>query len=232
MLRAKGGRAFPYCVIMDSAGQVLTTLRPTSPEVVQSALERAEIAISLRAKLEENPQDAAAEAGLKILAALTARKPPPLAEVDGFAKTEGLDERVAALYREGRDAFVDKLNNHRVRAALTQAFRAMRTGVGREEAFAKRDTDLLAMYREGLEFPATHRIATGYYGSVIAGALAVGDVETAKKLLPTFEEATAAVIAKLGPNSRRTPALEKQVANLKARVAAAEAAEAPPKDEY
>ena len=203
---------------MNSDGEVLTRFRPTSVEVVQAAQARASLANDLHARLKKAADDAAAKAGLAILDALTSRRPPTLEQVDALAQTEGLDPRVAKLYQEGREAFVQKLNSGRVRSAMTRAFSKVRKGQNREEAFKQRDAELLELYREGVAFPATNRMAANYYSAVVGGALDAGDTATAKAAFAIAESALARTISSLKDGSRRKTQLEQQLAALKQRL--------------
>ena len=205
MLTAKGGSSYPYTVIMDASGTVLTRLRPTSEKAINEALKRANISLRLRTQLTEKPDHPSAKAGLELLDALTTRKPPTLAEADRLAATEGLDPELKAIYKKGRAAFRDKLNYIRVGRALIGASQAMRSGTPRDEAYRQRDATLLKLYREGVRLPGSSRRQLDFIQAVISGAVEAKDLDLASKLLPGCEKAYEARVNQLNKSKWASP---------------------------
>jgi len=189
MLAKKGANYFPYVIFMDSSGEVLTSFRPTSEKAVKEAFGTAKLVDSIKKQMAANPEDRAAAAGLKLLEALTARTPPPIKKLDALAATPGLDARVAAKFKKGRQALVEKGNMAQINKAFRAASIAMRDGGDRQEILAKRNAEIYRLYKKGIFLKTVNFRMFGYFAALTMGAAKAGDDEAARKSLANLEKA-------------------------------------------
>ncbi len=193
MLKEKGANYFPYFIFMDKNGKVLIPFRPTTDKAFKEALGTANLVAELGGLVETDKENAAAAAGLKLMAALTSREPQDIKKLDALVKSPGLDARVAERYKKGRDALIEQANVSKINDVFRKASRALRDGGDEAGIIDRRDTAIYALYKKGVVLDKAHRGTFHYFYSLIMGATKAGDMATARKSLPRLEASKKAL---------------------------------------
>jgi hypothetical protein len=175
----KGGRGFPYCVIMNPEGKVVWEVRPSDADRWAKGVENARKVVALQEASKKNPADQAAKANLALLSALGCqqRDPGPLGKLEAQAKVAGVDKKLL-------DRFNSWLPNKKFDAAFMKAVK----GASRSEVGSR----LLALYKKGVLPPKGNRYAGNLYYYAASAAIDANDLETARKAVAEFEKAVAA----------------------------------------
>jgi len=170
LLFRKGGRAFPFCALLDETGEVLWEVRPISREALREGLEHAGWLDALRARARAAPEDEGLAASVELLDAFGREQRPavPLERLEVLLAREGLDERVRAWSEE---RVVRVRYDQQVTAALRNR---------RPQAQARA---FLELYRAGLRPPAGSPTAITFWVQSTRGAVADGDRVAARACL-------------------------------------------------
>lgn len=193
LLEAKGGRGFPYCVLMNEKGEVVWEVRPDSEEEFTKGVEKATRLVGLQKKLAASPNDKGLEASVMLMEASgrNQREAPPLAKLQEWSKVEGVAP-------EAKTMAMGLIAKTRIRKAMQVQ--------SREEAIE----NMYALMKEGVTPPedAGGQIILNFYGFAAMGAVEAKDVARAKKavagfaagvktLPPRFQERLGAEVEKL-----------------------------------
>jgi len=100
MYKEKGGRGFPYCTIMNAAGEVIWEVRPTSEAVVAKGFANANMLVKLQAALSQKPDDQALEASASLLEGIgrSQRKAPAMSDMEEWGNVKGVDKVVVTAF--------------------------------------------------------------------------------------------------------------------------------------
>lgn len=174
LLREKGGRGFPYCVVMDPTGEVLWEVRPTTEAILRKGLSDATALHELRKRSADAPGDAGLAASAALLAELgkSQRGALPMEELVALRATKGLDEAVAERFDTWKTA---REFDERVLSLLRQS-------LPEEETAAK----MLEMYRKGVMPPEGAGRAASYWYFLFEGAFSADELEVARKAQAGF----------------------------------------------
>jgi hypothetical protein len=179
LITEKGGRGFPFCVVMDAAGEVLWEVRPTSLEVLEAGLADARELLGLKRRLAAAPDDAALGAAVALLSAMGCdqRQTRPVAELEALARTEGLDPAIRARF----DGWV---GTKRFQERLEGAMRAAKSPAEFQAA-------CLALYDEGVRPPEKAAAAISFWHACTVAAIDARDAAKAKACLAGLEACAA-----------------------------------------
>ena len=180
MLSEKGGRGFPYSVIMNADGEVIWEVRPTSHEVLVEGLASARQLQALKQRLAKTPDDKGLAASVELLAALghSQRAMRPVAELEKFRAVEGIDADVLERFDpwfEGKK-FDEKFNK------AIEPFGRNREAYG---------PAILQLFKDGVRPPASSRSGASFWRYAFAGAEAAGDKDSATAIVEAFGKSAA-----------------------------------------
>lgn len=191
-----GGRGFPYCTLVNAAGEVVWEVRPTGEQAWKEGLASARKLVDLRAQLEKKPGDKVLEANIALLdfTGRGQRPKPPVDEIAPHAKVEGAD------------------------ADLVAKFEAMRRDeeIGTAVRNSRQDGGAASygLWKQGKAPETSHGMALGFYGTATEGAIAAGSAEDARKLLDVLRKVVDAN-PRLGTRgAQMIESLEKKIAGL------------------
>ena len=168
LLQKKGGRGFPFVTIMNASGEVVWEVRPTSKEVVETALGDAGHLVKLRKKSKANADNQALAANVALLDALgrSQRKAPSVDELDKAAAVAGVDAKILERYNKWRKG-----------QALQQAMQKFREDGG---------IAVYDIFKKGEAPEDGDPSAIGFYYYATKGAIKAGDAEAAMKTVDKF----------------------------------------------
>lgn len=183
MLQAKGGRGFPYFVIMDSAGEVLTTLRPSTQEALKTAGTKAADFAAVAKAAAAKPDDADANARL-IIAKLGMK--------EDAAQRAKLDELVKGkISAETRKAYESFVAGEQIKGFFAEFQKAM-VAAGKDKREATSEEWAGKAYQKwkgGLKPPAKETAYLNYAMFAARGAIgakAKADAESIIKWIEGF----------------------------------------------
>lgn len=184
MLQTKGGKGFPYVVMMDDAGEVLTTFRPTSREAVQAAGTRAKEIVDLRAKVKANPKDDDSRARLLMATLRVKASDDDRQALAGVMKSAKVTAATKAAYQgfESREkilAFGDEMQ---------AGMRGIKDKEGRETAAKEWQGKAYKLFKGGLAPAEGGTEYLNYLINATYGAIAAKDRKTATSALKAVEE--------------------------------------------
>lgn len=190
LLQEKGGRGFPYCVLMSAAGDVLWEVRPSTRDALQAGIERAGWLLELRERARAAPEDAGLAASVELLDGLGREQRPLLRreKMEELLAVAGIDERVQRL---GGERVAELRYRERVDPLLIQT----KDQAAQAQAF-------FALYQEGLRPPPGATSAITFWSQATRGAVAAKDAAAAKACLAATESLCAS--GNFGP---RAPAM-------------------------
>jgi hypothetical protein len=179
MLQKKGGRGFPFSAIMNSDGEVIWEVRPTSHAALVEGLASARQLQALKERLAKTPDDKGLAASVELLAALgcSQRQTRPVEELEEFRAVKGIDagvqERFDAWF-EGKK-FDDKIS------------KAMEAAPDRDAV----GPALLQLFKDGLRPPAASSRGNSFWFYAFAGAEVAKDKESAMAIVEAFAKSAA-----------------------------------------
>ncbi len=181
MLQKKGGNGFPYVVMMDSGGEVLTTFRPNAATDVQAAAAKANDFVSARDASAKNPKDDDAKA--RYLMVKLTMKPD---EAERKALDVAMKGKVSKATKEKFDGFVA---GERIKS-WEQGFRTTMRAAKPEEREATQAAEAVKAYEawKGGMKPPTDDVAWLNYAMICCGgAIKSGDKAGAEGIVTWIE---------------------------------------------
>lgn len=210
LLQAKGGRGFPYVVMMDSGGEVLTTFRPNAAADVQSAAAKAQDFVSAREASTKNPKDDDAKARY-----LMVKLGMKADEAERKALDDAMQGKVTAATKEKFASFVagEKID------AWQQGFMAaLRNAAPDQRDAVKAEQTALAWnsWKTGVKPLAEEVAYLNYALTACEGAIKAGDKAGAEGVVLWIEKF-----------STKLPRLKDAVTRLRGEIANIGKSEAP-----
>ncbi len=102
MLSKKGGRGFPYCILMDETGKVLKELRPSDEKTFVGGFKPVKLLTGARAAVAQNvkkkKQRKINEQNLALIEAVFSPKESDFKKLKKLAKKKSLNKEIRALY--------------------------------------------------------------------------------------------------------------------------------------
>ncbi|MFQ5653837.1 MAG: hypothetical protein ACE5GW_03785 [Planctomycetota bacterium] len=221
LLYKKGGRAFPYVVVMDPEGDVIVGrgggFRPRSPRVLENALAKVREIIDLRRTVGSGRAEPLARARLTLLEGLSIpRKADPEA-MAAAAAMPGIEPALIERYRRYRRMLPFQQVIDRYRRELGALSRDDKAG--RQAAYDRTARAMYELFRQGKTIDKrgeTH--FSDYWRLVFSGAILARDQDSARSSLAVYQKA-------YGGN----PSLKLRIDRMKKQLDDLEGAEGPSK---
>lgn len=199
----KGGRSFPYLVVMDLDGEVQQVVNVRSANVLRAKVESVQGVIDAQVLLDAG--DPTGKSHMILARGLLNPREADWDAMEGAAQTANLDAKILSRYnrfiqvRPIKQA-LNKLKRKTARAGNSQQ---------RVNAEFEAQDSLLALHKEGLDLKdSTDPLFFEFWTRVCKGAVRAKDAMTARKILTRLEEAAG-----------KDEEAQQQIARLKTRVA-------------
>ena len=181
MLQKKGGAGFPYVVMMDSAGEVLTSFRPSTQAALKDAATKAGNFVTLRDAAAAKPNDADANASF-IMAKLGMKEDAELRT----KLSEVVKGKISPATRKAYEAFVC---GEKIKAFGTDMSKAMRAAdkEQRDAVAAEWAVKAYESWKGGLKPPSQETAYFNYAMNAAKGASKAGDKAGAEKIIVWIE---------------------------------------------
>ncbi len=207
MLSKKGGRGFPFCVVMDNNGKVLTEIRPQDKEQFLGGLAPAKRLLGARKAYADN-KTPVTEANMKLLEASFEPDEKMFPELKKLAMVPGVDAEAKAAF----ESVIATWPLRVIMMAFEKEAGAARTARDRdafEAASNKQRAAIVALYKESkLELTDSNApFFTEYWDSILNYGLAEPDKAAGMK-------AVTMLLKKYGSNPNAKDYLDKKKAEL------------------
>lgn len=204
MLQKKGGNGFPYVVMMDSGGEVLTTFRPNALSDVQSAAAKANEFVSARDASAKNPKDDDAKA--RYLMIKLNMKPD---EIERKSLDDAMKGKVSKATKEKFDGFVAGEKIKTWEQGFRTAMRAAKPE-DREATQAAESVKAFEAWKGGMKPPADGSTGLNFAIICCGGAIKVGDKAAAEEIVTWVEGFTT----KFPPLKETVKKIREDIANI------------------
>lgn len=139
MLSKKGGRGFPYCIVMDQEGKILTEARPSEEAAFSKAIRPATLLMDAR-KAVAKKSSKKAKRNLALMEAVIEPTEEKLKALMKTAKKKGLNKEIQAL-------FMATVATWPVRQVVDEADAAAKGG-NRDQAEKDSQKKMYALYKK------------------------------------------------------------------------------------
>ncbi|MEM7167386.1 MAG: hypothetical protein AAF581_18130 [Planctomycetota bacterium] len=176
MLKTKGGRGFPYCIVMDETGKVLKELRPSDETAFNGGMKPISMLMQARAAVtnaKSKSKKKTAQMNLSLMEAVFTPDEKQFKSLMKIAKKKRVDKEISA-------AFMSMVETYPIRKecemADAAASKAGRDRAARERINKKRDAALYELAVEGAQIDDPgHAYFDTFYMAIANRALIVDD---------------------------------------------------------